>query len=102
MEIISPLLLLVLLHFSCNSLYFGTALDTITSSKSIKDPETIASSSEAFKLGFFSPANSTNRYVGIWYTKGIPEESLIWIANRDSGHQCKCSASRLRKPCATR
>ncbi|OMO58746.1 hypothetical protein CCACVL1_25382 [Corchorus capsularis] len=82
MGIISPLMLLVL-HFSCNTFYIGTALDTITPSKSIKDPETIASSSEAFKLGFFSPANSTNRYVGIWYTKGIPKESLIWVANRD-------------------
>ncbi|KAI9197707.1 hypothetical protein LWI28_002831 [Acer negundo] len=34
---------------------FGAAIDTITASLSIKDPETIISSGSAFKLGFFGP-----------------------------------------------
>ncbi|OMO51100.1 S-locus glycoprotein [Corchorus olitorius] len=83
MGIISALVLMVFLHLSCNCLNFGTALDTISLSKSIKDPEAITSRGDVFTLGFFSLANSTNRYVGIWYSKSIPEESVIWVANRD-------------------
>ncbi|TYG81861.1 hypothetical protein ES288_D01G039300v1 [Gossypium darwinii] len=50
---------------SCFYLLFATALDTITPSKSIKDPEFIISQNGTFRLGFFSLANSSNRYVGI-------------------------------------
>jgi len=62
--------------YSC----FGAINDTITPSKSLKDNETITSNNTNFKLGFFSPLNSTNRYLGIWY---INETNNIWIANRD-------------------
>ncbi|KAH6790518.1 hypothetical protein C2S51_005524 [Perilla frutescens var. frutescens] len=34
-----------------------------------------------FKLGFFSPPNTTNRYLGIFYA--FSEETVIWVANRD-------------------
>ncbi|KAK1557287.1 hypothetical protein Q3G72_021734 [Acer saccharum] len=37
--------------------YFGAAVDTITASRSIRDPESIISSDNAYKLGFFSPEN---------------------------------------------
>ncbi|KAB2095411.1 hypothetical protein ES319_A01G034900v1 [Gossypium barbadense] len=50
---------------SCFLLQFGAALDTITPSKSIKDTEVIISQNGVFRLGFFSLANSSNRYVGI-------------------------------------
>ncbi|TYI95952.1 hypothetical protein E1A91_D01G035200v1 [Gossypium mustelinum] len=50
---------------SCFYLLFATALDTITPSKSIKDPDVIISQNGVFRLGFFSLANSSNRYVGI-------------------------------------
>ncbi|KAK6232559.1 hypothetical protein SCA6_002632 [Theobroma cacao] len=63
-------------------LEFGTALDTTTSSKSIKDPEAITSSNGAFRLGFFSIVNSTSSCVGVWYSIGRPENSVIWVANR--------------------
>ncbi|RVW13827.1 G-type lectin S-receptor-like serine/threonine-protein kinase [Vitis vinifera] len=54
----------------------------MTSTRFIEDPETLVSNGSAFKLGFFSLANSTNRYVGIWY--GTPSLStVIWVANRD-------------------
>ncbi|TYI95942.1 hypothetical protein E1A91_D01G034400v1 [Gossypium mustelinum] len=46
-------------------LQFGTASHTITASKSIKDPDVIISQNGVFRLGFFSLANSSNRYVGI-------------------------------------
>ncbi|KAB1199487.1 hypothetical protein CJ030_MR0G022780 [Morella rubra] len=71
--------LLVLL--SCFCLEFGSAADTITAAKFIKDRETIISDGGDFKLGFFSPENSTYRYVGIWYAK-IPI-SVVWVANRN-------------------
>ncbi|XP_040943770.1 G-type lectin S-receptor-like serine/threonine-protein kinase At1g11330, partial [Gossypium hirsutum] len=61
---------------------FGTALDTITPSKSIKDPEFIISQSGVFRLGFFSFANSSNRYVGILYHQ-IPVQTVVWVANRN-------------------
>ncbi|MBA0758935.1 hypothetical protein Gotri_021887 [Gossypium trilobum] len=66
----------------CFYLQFGTALDTITPSKSIKDPEFIISQSGVFRLGFFSFANSSNRYVGILYNQ-IPVQTVAWVANRN-------------------
>ncbi|XWS10737.1 hypothetical protein CRYUN_Cryun38cG0023500 [Craigia yunnanensis] len=76
-------LLALILRVSCFDLKFGTALDTITPSKSIKDPEVITSESGVFRLGFFSFANSTNRFVGICYNH-IPVQTVIWVANRNS------------------
>ncbi|OMP11985.1 hypothetical protein COLO4_03550 [Corchorus olitorius] len=80
---ISSLLLLppILVVF-CICLQFVTAVDTITPSKSIKDPEFIVSQGGVFRLGFFNFANSTNRYVGIWYNQ-IPVQTVIWVANRN-------------------
>ncbi|KAF6151590.1 hypothetical protein GIB67_021776 [Kingdonia uniflora] len=49
----------------------------------IRDPATVISSGGVFKLGFFSPSKSSNRYVGIWYNK-IPEETVVWVANREN------------------
>ncbi|AES63672.2 G-type lectin S-receptor-like Serine/Threonine-kinase [Medicago truncatula] len=56
------------------------SMSTITSSQLIKYSETISSSDDAFKLGFFSPVNTTNRYVGIWY---LNQSNIIWVANRE-------------------
>nr|KJB12757.1 hypothetical protein B456_002G035100 [Gossypium raimondii] len=67
---------------SCFYLLFATALDTITPSKSIKDPEFIISQNGTFRLGFFSLANSSNRYVGILYNQ-IPVQTVVWVANRN-------------------
>ncbi|PPD81872.1 hypothetical protein GOBAR_DD21200 [Gossypium barbadense] len=68
---------------SCFYLPFATALDTITPSKSIKDPEFIISQNCVFQLGFFSLANSSNRYVGILHNQ-IPVQTVVWVANRNS------------------
>ncbi|TYI95954.1 hypothetical protein E1A91_D01G035300v1 [Gossypium mustelinum] len=67
---------------SCFYLLFATALDTITPSKSIKDPDVIISQNGVFRLGFFSLANSSNRYVGILYHQ-IPLQTVVWVANRN-------------------
>ncbi|KAI9198730.1 hypothetical protein LWI28_021279 [Acer negundo] len=61
--------------------YLGTAIDTITASRPIRDPETIISNGSDFTLGFFNPGNSSNHYLGIWYNK--KSEPVFWVANRD-------------------
>ncbi|KAL7213244.1 hypothetical protein ACSBR2_015869 [Camellia fascicularis] len=74
--------LFLILFFFCFCFKFSIAIDTITLTQPINDPETIISSNKAFQLGFFSPVNTTNRYVGIWY-KNIPVRTVVWVANRD-------------------
>jgi len=72
--------LLLLLCFFC--LQLGAATDTITSSQYVKDPDAIVSAANKFKLGFFSPVSSTNRYVGIWFSSVTPI-TPVWVANRN-------------------
>ncbi|GJW00118.1 G-type lectin S-receptor-like serine/threonine-protein kinase [Tanacetum coccineum] len=60
-----------------------TAVDTISANQEIKDGETIISEGKMFEMGFFSPGNSTNRYLGIWYKK-ISSGTVVWVANRET------------------
>ncbi|KAL5099126.1 hypothetical protein RYX36_003453, partial [Vicia faba] len=53
---------------------------TITSTKFIKDPENLSSNSDNFTFGFFSPENSLDRYVGVWWQ---PQFTVLWVLNRD-------------------
>ncbi|TXG47217.1 hypothetical protein EZV62_026511 [Acer yangbiense] len=66
---------------------FGSqhALETITGTQFIADDEngSLVSSDGNFKLGFFSPAKSQARYVGIWFNK-ISEQTVVWVANRET------------------
>ncbi|KAL8510445.1 hypothetical protein ACS0TY_017312 [Phlomoides rotata] len=59
--------------------------DTINNSQIFTDNSTssLISSGGSFELGFFSPNNSDNRYVGIWYRK-IPVRTVVWVANKDN------------------
>ncbi|MCD7459415.1 hypothetical protein HAX54_040872 [Datura stramonium] len=72
--------------FVCSHFLFilliSAALDTITTDKSIRDGDTIVSAGGVYELGFFSPGNSKNRYVGIWYKKIAPR-TVVWVANRE-------------------
>ncbi|KAK4398433.1 G-type lectin S-receptor-like serine/threonine-protein kinase [Sesamum angolense] len=43
----------------------------------------MVSSGGMFELGFFSPDNSRNRYVGMWY-KNVPVMTVVWVANRET------------------
>ncbi|KAL3733645.1 hypothetical protein ACJRO7_023072 [Eucalyptus globulus] len=56
--------------------------DSLSSGQSISDGETIVSSGQSFELGFFSPGNSRNRFLGIWYK--ITPETVVWVANRNN------------------
>ncbi|GMN56942.1 hypothetical protein TIFTF001_026057 [Ficus carica] len=59
------------------------AVNTIGSFQSITDGTTMISKGGMFELGFFSPGNSRNRYVGIWY-RNIPvrtSKSVVWFTS---------------------
>uniref|UniRef100_A0A2N9IHR5 non-specific serine/threonine protein kinase n=1 Tax=Fagus sylvatica TaxID=28930 RepID=A0A2N9IHR5_FAGSY len=58
-------------------------IDSITSTQSLADGNTLVSKDGNFELGFFSPGSSKNRYLGIWY-KNIQDKTVVWVANRDS------------------
>ncbi|CAL5393109.1 unnamed protein product [Camellia sinensis] len=50
-------------------LIISNAGDTVTKTQSITGCNTIVSSGGSFEMGFFSPGNSQNTYLGIWYKK---------------------------------
>jgi hypothetical protein len=83
------LFLQTLLHFL---LWFGTSsLDAITTGENIRDGgdhqpklhEVLVSTGKTFAFGFFTPGESTHRYVGIWYYSA-PGNTVVWVANRDT------------------
>ncbi|KAL2495200.1 G-type lectin S-receptor-like serine/threonine-protein kinase [Forsythia ovata] len=78
----SLVLYILVVLYSC-PLRFCTSRDNIAANLVIKDPETIVSKGQNFKLGFFSPVNNSRRYVGIWYNYNVSEPTLVWVANRD-------------------
>ncbi|XXG69582.1 hypothetical protein AAC387_Pa06g2407 [Persea americana] len=57
--------------------------DTLIPIQSLRDGDTLISADQIFVLGFFSPGNSKNRYVGIWYNK-IPDLTTVWTTNRQN------------------
>ncbi|KAB1227421.1 hypothetical protein CJ030_MR1G020854 [Morella rubra] len=59
--------------------------DTVTPNQPIKDGDILVSTNKTFALGFFSPPNSSRRFVGIWYYQ-LPEakRTVVWVANRDN------------------
>ncbi|KAF8030789.1 hypothetical protein BT93_D0086 [Corymbia citriodora subsp. variegata] len=57
--------------------------DVITATEYIQDPGSITSSGGLYRMGFFSPNGSANRYVGIWYNN-VPTYNVLWVANREN------------------
>ncbi|XP_028057012.1 G-type lectin S-receptor-like serine/threonine-protein kinase At4g27290 [Camellia sinensis] len=55
--------------------------DTITANQTIGVTDTIVSFDKNFELGFFTPGNSNNFYLAIWYKK-ISTGTIAWVANR--------------------
>ncbi|KAL2555298.1 G-type lectin S-receptor-like serine/threonine-protein kinase [Forsythia ovata] len=74
--------LLFVLTFFMSIQKISNATDTITTTQILRDGETMVSSDGSFELGFFSPENSKNRYVGMWYKK-ITVSTVVWVANRE-------------------
>ncbi|XP_075653984.1 G-type lectin S-receptor-like serine/threonine-protein kinase At4g27290 [Castanea sativa] len=73
----------VLLSSSLLPFFFvlSDAGDSITKPESLREGITLVSKHESYALGFFSPGNSSNRYLGIWYNN-IPVKTVVWVANR--------------------
>ncbi|XP_073108449.1 receptor-like serine/threonine-protein kinase SD1-8 isoform X1 [Elaeis guineensis] len=67
------------------TLFFSLSIagDTLNPNQPLADNETLISSGGRFALGFFSPSNSRNRYIGIWYYE-IPIQTIVWVANREN------------------
>ncbi|KAI6703908.1 hypothetical protein NL676_013044 [Syzygium grande] len=63
-------------------LQVSTYLDNLNQNNTIKDGSLLVSSGKMFALGFFSPGNSSHRYVGIWYYQ-VSEQTVVWVANRE-------------------
>ncbi|XP_024031533.1 G-type lectin S-receptor-like serine/threonine-protein kinase At4g27290 isoform X2 [Morus notabilis] len=62
---------------------FLAADDILKPNQTLLDTDqTLVSAGEKFELGFFSPPNSKNRYVGIWF-KNVADLTAVWVANRD-------------------
>ncbi|XP_028103670.1 receptor-like serine/threonine-protein kinase SD1-8 [Camellia sinensis] len=57
--------------------------DILRAGESLNSNQTLTSAGGNFALGFFSPGNSTNRYIGIWY-KTISKQTVIWVANSEN------------------
>ncbi|GAB4831075.1 hypothetical protein Ancab_005085 [Ancistrocladus abbreviatus] len=80
-----PLVPRILVEFCVILWQFSVALtrDTITASSAVSVGQTVASADQVFELGFFSPGNSSGRYIGIWYRNSSPK-LIVWVANRES------------------
>ncbi|GFQ03745.1 g-type lectin s-receptor-like serine/threonine-protein kinase at1g11330 [Phtheirospermum japonicum] len=72
--------LFLILCFTLYGIYAQT--NTITSSFSISDPNSLVSNNQVFRLGFFTPENTNNRYLAIYYV--VSNTSVIWVANRNN------------------
>ncbi|KAL6330005.1 hypothetical protein AAG906_039920 [Vitis piasezkii] len=58
------------------------ATDTIFPGQILSGNQTIRSDGGTFELGFFTPGNSSNYYIGMWYGR-LPTKTVVWVANRD-------------------
>ncbi|CAM8975137.1 unnamed protein product [Rhodiola kirilowii] len=65
------------------NLSHAATFTNLTRSQPLRHGDFLSSSSNTFILGFFSPANSTSTYLGIWYAN-IPTQTIVWIANRNN------------------
>ncbi|XP_038981773.1 receptor-like serine/threonine-protein kinase SD1-8 isoform X3 [Phoenix dactylifera] len=74
----AALLFLSLILSSLFSLSIGG--DVLTPTQPLYDGQILISAGERFTLGFFSPINTNNRYVGIWYK--VSSHTIVWVANR--------------------
>ncbi|KAH0936429.1 hypothetical protein HID58_013546 [Brassica napus] len=56
---------------------------TMNTSSPLSIGQTLSSPGGFYELGFFTPNNTRNLYVGIWFKKIVPRV-VVWVANRDT------------------
>ncbi|XP_057985632.1 G-type lectin S-receptor-like serine/threonine-protein kinase RKS1 isoform X1 [Hevea brasiliensis] len=61
---------------------FCISTDTIIINQTIREGDLLISKQNKFALGFFSPGNSSYRYLGIWFFT-LPLQTVVWVANRN-------------------
>ncbi|GMN53823.1 hypothetical protein TIFTF001_022956 [Ficus carica] len=72
------ILLLMFIH-----VYGSTGYNsTIFAGQSLNGNQKLTSPREVFEMGFFTPGNSLNYYIGIWYKKP-GDKTVVWVANRE-------------------
>ncbi|XP_018457691.2 G-type lectin S-receptor-like serine/threonine-protein kinase At1g61370 [Raphanus sativus] len=54
----------------------------ITKANPLSIGQTLSSPDGSYEFGFFSPNNSRNQYVGVWF-KNITPQVVLWVGNRD-------------------
>ncbi|CAO2195523.1 unnamed protein product [Urochloa humidicola] len=60
------------------------ASDTVAAGRPLSGGESLVSKRGKFRLGFFQPDNSSDRwYLGIWYNQ-ISLHTTVWVANREA------------------
>ncbi|KAJ0008066.1 hypothetical protein Pint_29831 [Pistacia integerrima] len=87
----------ILLSFSCLILLFGVSYsqtNKLLQSQLLKDGDQLVSAFGNFRLGFFSPKGTTNRYLGIWYYR--PQD---WEGQQQYGGQ-DCYKDYFSSQCA--
>ncbi|KAG2717143.1 hypothetical protein I3760_03G159600 [Carya illinoinensis] len=73
------------IHLLCFSQLYCSARHILKEDESITDENngsTLVSVGGNFKLGFFTPNGSHNKFVGIWYR--LDPQAVVWVANRKS------------------
>ncbi|XP_059076980.1 G-type lectin S-receptor-like serine/threonine-protein kinase At2g19130 [Cryptomeria japonica] len=76
-----PFALYILLH-KCQSTTTDMG-DSLPVGTSLVGNQALVSKNGTFALGFFSPQNTNNWYIGIWYAK-VSEKTFVWVANREN------------------
>ncbi|KAJ0248197.1 Serine-threonine/tyrosine-protein kinase [Hirschfeldia incana] len=64
------------------SLFLNCGYAAISRESPLSFGQTLTSPGGTYELGFFSPNNSQNQYIGIWFKKITPRV-VVWVANRE-------------------
>ncbi|KAG5382976.1 hypothetical protein IGI04_034446 [Brassica rapa subsp. trilocularis] len=70
------------LFFLLISIFSTCGNADINTSSPLSIGQTLSSPNGVYELGFFSPNNTLNKYVGVWF-KNITPQVVVWVANRD-------------------
>ncbi|CAA7029730.1 unnamed protein product [Microthlaspi erraticum] len=65
------------------TIFLNYSYAEITTASPLSIGQTLSSSNGVYELGFFSPNDSENHCVGIWF-KGITPRTVVWVANREN------------------